>query len=171
MLPSNFWLLFGFSNLVISTPARSQHTELRRRNLRYKLPDGYTINRTSGIGELDQFQIYGAILLAMITLAYENSHNLTDPISYPYPAITLKIPSADESTQYYRQFASHTLYHALETMTASNNFTASKFTLQNKAGTVACRKLLGSPSAEWQQLIGSSSTALRPRDTKHALPQ
>lgn len=111
------------------------------------------------------------MLVAMITLAYEDSGNLTDPVSYPYPAITLNITGAEDSSQYYRQFASFTLYNALQTMTASNDFTASNFTLQNKVGGVACRVVLAPPSADWQQLLGGFSGSLSPRSfTPHALP-
>ncbi|KAL9581353.1 MAG: hypothetical protein Q9212_003944 [Teloschistes hypoglaucus] len=82
--------------------------------------------------------------------------------------MTLNITGAEEDSQYYRQFASYTLYHALETLTSSGDFTASNFTLQNKAGSVACRLFLGPPSANWQQLIGGSSNGLSPRNPSHS---
>ncbi|KAL8726785.1 MAG: hypothetical protein Q9181_005924 [Wetmoreana brouardii] len=136
----------------------------------YKLPDGYTVERDYSAGELDQDQIYGAILVAMFNLAYEEARNLTKPVSYTYPAITLNITGADEDSQYYRQFASYTLYHALETVISSRNFNVSNFTLQNKAGGIACKVILAPPSAEWQQLIGGSSGGLSPRSPCHFLP-
>lgn len=165
------YIFFGLINLVISIPSTSHPAGLLRRSLQYKLPDGYTIERTPGVGELDEVQAYGAIIVALINLAYEDSSNLTDPVSYPYPAITLNITGADETSQYYRQFASYTLYHALQTLTLTKDLTVSNFTLQNKAGAVACKVVLAPPGALWQQLLGGSSgSSLSPRSTRHSLP-
>lgn len=101
----------------------------------------------------------------MLSLAYENSHNLTKPISYPYPAVTLNIIGADASTPYYRQFASYALYHTLQTMGADNDFTVSNFALQNQVGAIAYKVVHVPPRAEWQQLIGGSSGGPSPRST------
>ncbi|KAI4198973.1 MAG: hypothetical protein LQ350_004954 [Teloschistes chrysophthalmus] len=152
---------------AIARPSPSLDATLHRRNFRYKLPDGYTIERAPGVGELDSRQVYGAIIVAMLGLAYEESRNLTDPVFHSYPAMTLNITGVEEDSQYYRQFASYTLYHALETLTSSGDFTASNFTLQNKAGSVACRVVLGPRSADWQRLIGGSSIGLSPRSPSH----
>ncbi|KAI4103387.1 MAG: hypothetical protein L6R37_003826 [Teloschistes peruensis] len=160
-------LLLGLIATTVAHPSPSHPATLDRRNFRYKLPDGYTIERVSGVGELDPQQAYGAILVAMLGLAYEEPRNLTDPVSNSYPAITLNITGADDDSQYYRQFASYTLYHALETLTSTGDFTVSNFTLQNKAGSVACRVNLGPPSADRQRLIGGSSSALSPRSPSH----
>ncbi|KAI4177542.1 MAG: hypothetical protein LQ346_007669, partial [Caloplaca aetnensis] len=121
------------------TSSQSVNASVPQKGFQYKLPDGYSIVRTPGIGELDPYQVYGAALVAMLSLAYEDSNNLTEPISYPYPAITLSITGAEELTSYYRQFASYVLYHVLQTMSADNDFTVSNFTLQNQAGAIACR--------------------------------
>lgn len=55
-------------------------------------------------------------------------------------------------------------------MSSRNDFTVSNFTLQNKAGTIACKVILAPPSAEWQQLLGSSSSGLSPRTLRDPLP-
>ncbi|KAI4191171.1 MAG: hypothetical protein L6R41_000308 [Letrouitia leprolyta] len=141
---------------------------LQKRRFNYTLPNGYSIERQAGIGELDQFQAYGAIIVALLDLAYDDSSKLTDPVFYPYPAITLNITGSDESSPYYRQFASYTLYNALETMITSNNFSVSNFTMQNKAGTISCKVILAPPSAQWQQLVGDSlANGLSPRALHH----
>ena len=171
MLPSFLCIFFGLISLAVSIITPSQPTALRQRDLQYKLPDGYTVVRTPGVGELDSGQVYGAIIVALLTLAYEDSSNLTDPISYPYTAITLNISGADETSQYYRQFASYTLYNALQTLNSSNDFTASNFTLQNSAGAIACKVVLGPPSALWQEFLGGSiGGSLSPRSSRHSLP-
>ncbi|KAI4252585.1 MAG: hypothetical protein LQ352_004206 [Teloschistes flavicans] len=164
MLSFVLCLLFNFFTIAIAHPASYYPATLHRRNFQYKLPDGYTIKRVPGIGELDPGQAYGAVLVAMLGLAYEDSHGLIDPVSNSYPAITLNITGAEEDSKYYRQFASYVLYHALDTLISTGDFTASKFTLQNKAGAVACRVILASPSAECQQLIGGCSGGVSPRN-------
>ncbi|KAL8918377.1 MAG: hypothetical protein Q9208_007396 [Pyrenodesmia sp. 3 TL-2023] len=160
-------LWFSITGFAAFSSSQSLNASSPRKGFEYKLPDGYSIVRTAGIGELDQGQIYGAVLVAMLSLAYEASNNQTDPVSYPYPAITLNITGADASTPYYRQFASYVLYHALQTMSADNDFTVSNFTLQNQAGAIACQVVLAPPSAEWQQLIGGFSGGLSPRNPHH----
>ncbi|KAL8703603.1 MAG: hypothetical protein Q9201_003228 [Fulgogasparrea decipioides] len=170
MFPYSLYLFFFLVSWVVSIPSPSLPTTLHRRNYQYKLPNGYNVERISSAGELEQDQVYGAILVAMFSLAYEEPRNLTKPVSYTYPAITLNITGADEDSQYYRQFASYTLYHALEILVSSNNFSVSNFTLQNKAGGIACKVVLAPPSAEWQQLIGGSSGGLSPRSPRHPLP-
>lgn len=170
MLLSFLYLCFGLISLVTCTP---RPPRLQRRQFDYRPPNGYSIDRQAGVGELDQFQAYGAIIVALLNLAYDDSSKLTDPVSYPYPAITLNITGADENKPYYRQFASYTLYNALETMISTNNFTVSNFTMQNKAGTISCKVILAPPSAQWQQLTGSSSSSgLSPRSVlpKDTLP-
>lgn len=93
-------------------------------------------------------------------------------MSSPYPGIILNTTGAGEKSQHYQQFASYVLYNALDTMTTTNNFTDSSFTLQNKAGAIACKVVITPPSAEWQQqLVGGYSGSIGPRDSHHALPQ
>ncbi|KAL6716079.1 hypothetical protein ACLMJK_005645 [Lecanora helva] len=161
------WIITNVFTPAISTPA------LTRRNFQYKLPDGYTVERSkgSGGGEGYSLDIYSAALIAMLNLAYEPSNNLTDPVSYPFVTITLNITGADAKAQYYRQYALYTLYHALETMTSTNDYTFSNFTLQNKAGSVACRVSFGDPSIEWQQLVGGFSGGLSPREIQQERPE
>ncbi|KAL8760620.1 MAG: hypothetical protein Q9184_003210 [Pyrenodesmia sp. 2 TL-2023] len=155
------WLsLTGFATF---TSSQSPNASLPRKGFQCKLPGGYSIVRNPGIGEFDQGQVYGAVLVAMLSLAYEDFDNLTDPISYPYPAVTLNITGVDVSAPYYRQFASYVPYHALQTMSADSDFTLSSFTLQNQDGATACKVVLAPPSAEWQQLIGGSTGGLSPR--------
>lgn len=171
MVRQALWLLLALINHVVSLPSSDFSTSLQRRNFKYKLPDGYTIERRLGVGELDQAQVYGAILVAMFGLAYEDSRSLTDPVSSTYPAIILNITGADEDSQYYRQFASYTLYHALETIIATNDSSVANFTLQNQVGAIACKVVLGPPSSEWQQLLGGSSgSGLSPRSPHHLFP-
>ncbi|KAL8657645.1 MAG: hypothetical protein Q9226_001707 [Calogaya cf. arnoldii] len=115
-----------------------------QKGFQYKLPDGYDIERSTGTGDLYPGEVFGAILVAMLGLAYENYYNQTDPFSHFFFGITLKITGADDTMPFYRQFASYTLYHTLQTitaeiMTSEDIFTATNFTLQNKAGAVACR--------------------------------
>ncbi|KAI4176946.1 MAG: hypothetical protein LQ343_000803 [Gyalolechia ehrenbergii] len=168
MLSSFVYLCFGLVSLVTSTSSQAHSSELQRRRFEYGLPTGYSVDRQPGVGELDPLQAYGAIIVTLINLAYGDSGNLTDPVSYPYPAITLNITGPDDSSPYYRQFASYTLYNALETMSSTKIFTVSNFTLQNKAGAIACKVILAPPSAEWQQLIGGSlSGGLSPRTPYH----
>ncbi|KAL8768859.1 MAG: hypothetical protein Q9209_005040 [Squamulea sp. 1 TL-2023] len=164
------YLCVALNGLVVPTLSQSLSPNRTLKGFQYKLPDGYSIERDLGVGALDEGQVYGVVLIAMINLAYEDSQNLTSTATYPFPAITLKVTSADETGQYYRQFASYTLYHALQVMSSTNDFTTSNFTLQNKAGSIACKVILGPPSAEWQQLIGGSSTFISPRSHLHNLP-
>lgn len=98
MLISFLHIFFGLISVVVSTSAPGPTPASRLRLYEYKLPDGYSIERQIGAGELDQGQVYGAVIVAMINLAYQDSRNLTDPVSYSYPAITLNITSADESS-------------------------------------------------------------------------
>ncbi|KAL8976367.1 MAG: hypothetical protein Q9205_007609, partial [Flavoplaca limonia] len=136
----------------------------------YKLPDGYSIERTSGVYELDPFYAYGAILVSMIELAYEDAGNQTDPVSKSYAGMTVNITGGDDTSRFYRQFATYTLYHALQVLTAEQNVTVSNFTLGNGAGAVACKVVLAPASADWQQLIGGFSGGLSPRHAAHTLP-
>lgn len=89
----------------------------------------------------------------MLTLAHADSSTLTEPVSYPYPALTPNITGTDSSSRYYRQFARYVLYTALQTMTSSTGFSASNFTLQNQAGSIACKMILAPPSASWKLLL------------------
>ncbi|KAL8787654.1 MAG: hypothetical protein Q9213_002085 [Squamulea squamosa] len=164
------YLCVGLSGLVVPTLSQGLPPKPIPKGFEYKLPDGFSIDRDLGVGALDEGQVYGAVLVAMINLAYEDSGNLTSAATYPYPTITLNVTGADETVQYYRQFASYTLYHALQVMSSTKDFTVSNFTLQNKAGTIACKVILGQPSAEWQQLIGGFSTPISPRSNHHNLP-
>ncbi|KAL8893316.1 MAG: hypothetical protein Q9192_005386, partial [Flavoplaca navasiana] len=136
----------------------------------YKLPDGYSIERTSGVYGLDRFHVYGAILVSMIELAYEDAGNQTDPLSKSCLGMTVNITGGDDTMPYYRQFATYTLYHALQVLTAEPNVTVSNFTLRNDAGAVACRVILAPASADWQRLIGGFSGGLSPRHAAHTLP-
>ncbi|KAL8814529.1 MAG: hypothetical protein Q9223_006256 [Gallowayella weberi] len=172
-MPSLLYLCFGLLNLLVATLSQRTTSPPPQKPFNYGLPDGYSVERQLGNSSLDQEQVYGAIIIAMLDLAYEPSRNLTPPISYPYPAITLKLTGGDATSQFYRQFATYTLYTALETMSSKNDFMASNFTMQNKAGGVAVRVVLAPPSAEWQQLIGgSSSGGLSPRShAAHILPK
>ncbi|KAL8684285.1 MAG: hypothetical protein Q9224_006465 [Gallowayella concinna] len=166
MFPPFLYLCFGFLNVLV--PARSQDTKTPtpRRPFNYEPPKGYSVERQVGKGSLDQVYVYSAILIAMLDLAYEDSRNLTSPISYPYPSITLNVTGGDATSQYYRQFATYTLYTALELMKSNNDFTGSNFTMQNKAGTIAVRVVIAPPCAEWQRLIGGSlSSGLSPRSS------
>ncbi|KAI4285967.1 MAG: hypothetical protein L6R38_000260 [Xanthoria sp. 2 TBL-2021] len=165
-------LLFITSRLLPEQPVRSRivsASKLLTTQERFPIQATRRLHheRTAGNGELDQIQVYGATFVSMLGLAYENSGNLTEPVSYAYPAITLNITGQDETTPYYRQFASYTLYHALQTMIADNDFTVSNFKLQNKAGTIACKVIIAPPSADWQRLIGGFSGGLSPRNPDH----
>ena len=162
MLALPLYLCYGLISYIVL--ASGQSLKQQRKPLAYKLPDGYSIERHLGVGDLESFQVYGAVIVAMINLAYEDSRNLTDPVSYSYPGITLNITGADETSPYYRQFASYVLWQAIETMDAQNNFTTSNFTLQNKAGGIACNVIFAPPNALWQQIIGGSSGGLSPRE-------
>ena len=84
--------------------------------------------------------------------------------------MTVNITGGDDTSRFYRQFATYTLYHALQVLTAEQNVTVSNFTLGNDAGAVACRVVHAPASAEWQQLIGGFSGGLSPRHTAHTLP-
>lgn len=163
-------LFSSLVSLVVSIPSFKAPTLLHRRDFQYALPDGYIIDRTFGTGEIDQYYVYGGIIIAMLGLAYEDARNLTDPISMTYPTLTINITGAEVNSQYYRQFSSYTLYHALETIISDNDTRTSNFTLQNKAGAVACKVVLAPPSAEWQQLIGGSSGVLSPRSLHIPIP-
>ncbi|KAL9629430.1 MAG: hypothetical protein Q9204_005277 [Flavoplaca sp. TL-2023a] len=163
-------LTFCLSSLYTLSSSQSHNATQPQKGFPYKLPDGYSIERTSGVYELDPFYAYGAILVSMIELAYEDSGNLTDPVSKSYAGMTVNITGADDTSPFYRQFATYTLYHALQVLTAEPNVTVSNFTLGNEAGAVACKVVLGPASADWQQLIGGFSGGLSPRHAAHTLP-
>ncbi|KAL8676370.1 MAG: hypothetical protein Q9186_007102 [Xanthomendoza sp. 1 TL-2023] len=166
MFPPFLYLCFGFLNLLVPALSQGTKTPPPRRPFNYGLPSGYSVERQLGESPLDQVYINSAIIIAMLDLAYEDSRNLTSPVSYPYPSITLNVTGGDATSQYYRQYATYTLYTALETMKSKNDFTASNFTMQNKAGTVAVRVVIAPASAVWQQLIGGSlSSGLSPRSS------
>ena len=170
MYPFVLILFFNLISFATSIPTSSFIQTLHRRNYRNYLPDGYSIERQPGTAQVDQTQVYGAIILAMISLANKDSRNLTDPGSYTYPGIILNITGADEDTQYHPLFASYTLYHALEVMITETNLTASNFTLRNEAGTIGCKVVIARPGGEWQQLLGGSSGGVSARSPRPALP-
>lgn len=143
------------------------NTGLAQRGFAYKFPDGYSVVRTQGVVELDCAYIYGALVVAMQTLAYEDARGLSDPLSFPFNTVTLNITGAETSPQFYRQFASYLLYDTLAGLAAKPNITtlSANYTLQNAAGSIACKVIIGPPSPEWQQLInGFSGTGLGPRN-------
>ncbi|KAL8872967.1 MAG: hypothetical protein Q9174_001501 [Haloplaca sp. 1 TL-2023] len=168
MLFSLPFLVFCLSNFFAPTAAQV-NSSLPQKGFPIKLPDGYTIERTPGEGELDPIYTFGAIFNAMLELAYEDSRNLTDPISHNYPTITLNITGYDDG-QFFRQFASYTLYHALQTMIADNDYRVSNFTLQNDPGTIACKVIIAPPSADWQRLVGGFTGGISPRDANGFQP-
>ena len=174
---------------MLASPAPATASQpLVPRNFQYKLPDGYTIERTTNPNvttseaftdpnAFDPAQVYVSTLTAMLGLAYEDSSGLTGPTSYPYQGIVLNITGADESSQYYRQFASYILYHALDAMSSTDTFVISNFTLQDSAGVVACKVVYGPPNALFQQLIdsgitsGGTSPPRRTRRRARSLPE
>ncbi|KAL8690541.1 MAG: hypothetical protein Q9218_004039 [Villophora microphyllina] len=52
--------MFAIPWKLISAPSPSSHQALNHGNFRYKLPDGYTIEKTPGAGGLDSVQAYAA---------------------------------------------------------------------------------------------------------------
>ncbi|KAL8851887.1 MAG: hypothetical protein Q9221_003210 [Calogaya cf. arnoldii] len=152
-MPS-FLLLFCFclTSFCVLSSSQSLNSSLPLKGFQYKLPDGYAIGRSTGSGDL-----------------YPGE---TDPFSHFFFGITLKVTGADDTTPFYRQFATYTLNHALQTMTAEiktpdNIFTSTNFTLQNKAGAVACRVIF---EAQQQAIGGFSGGGISPRDGgRHAL--
>ncbi|KAL8889195.1 MAG: hypothetical protein Q9215_003494 [Flavoplaca cf. flavocitrina] len=113
-----------FASLLVLA---SHIATLPQKGFPYKLPDGYSIERTSGVYELHPFYAYGAILVSMIELAYEDAGNQTDPVSKSYAGMTVNITGGDDTSRFYRQFATYTLYHALQVLTAEQNVTVSNF--------------------------------------------
>lgn len=113
MFLSSCLLCFCVSSLSVITSSQRLNSSLPQKDFEYRLPDGYSIERVAGTGKVDERQVYGAVLVAKLELAYEDFQNLADPVSYPYPAITLNITGVDDTSPYYRQFASYNLYHAL----------------------------------------------------------
>ncbi|KAL9638887.1 MAG: hypothetical protein Q9204_001334 [Flavoplaca sp. TL-2023a] len=157
-------------SLYTLSSSQSHKATLPQKGFLYKLPDGYGIERSSGVYELDPFYVYGAVLVSMIELADEDSSNLTDPVSKSYAGMTVNITGPDDTAPFYRQFATYTLYHALQVLTAEQNVTVSNFTLENDAGAVACKVVLAPASADWQRLIGAFCSGLSPRHAAHTLP-
>ncbi|KAL8893357.1 MAG: hypothetical protein Q9192_005345 [Flavoplaca navasiana] len=67
---SSFLLLnLCLSSLYTLSSSQGHNATLPQKGFPYKLPDGYSIERTSGVGELDLFYAYGAIHVSMIELA------------------------------------------------------------------------------------------------------
>ncbi|KAI4269475.1 MAG: hypothetical protein LQ337_007256 [Flavoplaca oasis] len=170
MFASFFLLNLCLSSLYTLSSSQSHKATPPQAGFPYKLPDGYSIERSSGVYELDPFYAYGAILVSMIELAYEDSRNLTDPVSKSYAGMTVNITGPDDTAPFYPQFATYILYHALQVLTAEQNVTVSNFTLGNDAGAVACKIVLAPASADWQELIGGFSGGISPRHAPHALP-
>ena len=185
MSATAFFIILTLASTTEAYVTTTSHASLIPRNFRYKLPDGYSINRTTnpnvtGSTEyndpnaFDPGQVYVSTLIAMVNLAYENSGNLTSSVSYPYQGITLNITGADPSAQYYRQFASYILYQALDDMSSTDSFVISNFTLQNAEGVIACKVIYAPPDALFQQLVngalGSGGIA-PPRLRARSLPE
>ena len=134
----------------------------------YIVPNGYTIVQTPlNADPIPLGQIYGAAIGGLLEFAYANDPNgLNTRKSLEYPAVTLNVTGGGKKgeeggNEYYNQFATSVIYHALNVLISQANVTdpeyaevqASYFTLENASGDFSCRVIFGPPSLAWQQLV------------------
>ena len=148
------------SSLSIIVSSRRLNSSLPQKGFEYKLPDGYSIDRTVGTRKLDELQVYGAILVTMLQLAYEDSRNLTFPVLYPSPAVTLNITGADNINPLLLPISK---LHPLSTMPSKQCASTTNFAASNSHAAEQCRlhRQQGDPRSAKRRLATTHRRLLR----------
>ena len=80
---SAFLSLFAIASLNSVAQASPLNTRFGRRDIPYKLPEGYTVARTIAPDPVADYlgsaQIYAVAVKALLALAYEESATFSDP--------------------------------------------------------------------------------------------